>query len=741
MLIEAKSNLARLMATENLTIEERNVPTAYFDIKSRVLTVPILDGNLSPQLYDLLFGHEVGHALETPAQGWHDSVTDLKVNKSILNVCEDARIEKKIKRRFPGLKPSFILGYKELMDKDFFGVLNEDLNDLNFIDRVNLYTKGGPAQGILFSHEETKLLREVESTETWEEVVIIARKIQNFMKEELEKEEKNQKVKIKVKTLIESSDELSEEDLQNMEEIDIEFDADESDEKGSVGEINKGEKQGKSGEGEKDKDSGDNLDKSGQGASATGKNKNEKTLESKTDNVFREREKQLYKNDSKRDIIYSNIPKLDVKDIIVSHKDILQEIHSENKNLDFYNPGELSKNFVKFKNESNKVVSYLVKEFELRKNAEQQSRAKVSKTGELNMTRIHEYKLTDDLFARMTKIPNGKSHGLVMFIDWSGSMQDKINATIKQLLNLVMFCKKVNIPFDVYAFTTQWEKTQRNKPLHGKVGDLEVGNQFNLLNLFNHRMTATEYTTMASHMLDFGTGVRSLSSFFCVPDTLRLGGTPLNHSIVAAFELIPEFKKTNKIDIVNAVFLTDGESGIIANRISYIDPKTNTPVSTAEGRPDWKRRAIFRDPVTNATAEPKYVSGWGGQAAEETMALLKLLKQRANCNLMGFYVSGLRDIRSALELYATFKSEDTYQRRQEAEQMMISMRKEKSLVLEKVGYDEYYFINSATLDTDDDELVVKENATTRGLVTAFSKYTGGKVNSRIILNRFIKMIA
>ena len=111
MLLEAKSNLARLMATENLVVEERNVPTAYFDIKSRILTVPILNGNLSNYLYDLLLGHEVGHALETPATGWHDSIFDHKVNKDILNVCEDVRIEKKIKRKFPGLKVSFIRGY------------------------------------------------------------------------------------------------------------------------------------------------------------------------------------------------------------------------------------------------------------------------------------------------------------------------------------------------------------------------------------------------------------------------------------------------------------------------------------------------------------------------------------------------------------------------------------------------------------------------------------------------------
>ena len=104
MLVEAKSNLAKLMASENIYVEQSNVETASFNLETRVLTVPVLNGNLSPELYDLLLGHEVGHALETPERGWHDSIIDLKVNKSILNVCEDVRIEKKIKRKFPGIR-------------------------------------------------------------------------------------------------------------------------------------------------------------------------------------------------------------------------------------------------------------------------------------------------------------------------------------------------------------------------------------------------------------------------------------------------------------------------------------------------------------------------------------------------------------------------------------------------------------------------------------------------------------
>jgi hypothetical protein len=128
-------------------------------------------------------------------------------------------------------------------------------------------------------------------------------------------------------------------------------------------------------------------------------------------------------------------------------------------------------------------------------------------------------------------------------------------------------------------------------------------------------------------------------------------------------------------------------------------------------------------------------------SSEETVALLKLLKQRANCNLMGFYVAGSRDIRSAFELYTdTKETKDYLERKQKIDKLMTVFRKEKIHVIENVGYDEYYLIGSNSLETDDDELVVN-TTTTRGLVSAFSKYTGGKVGSRIILNRFIKMIA
>ena len=64
-----KSTLARLLAAENISVEHKDTPTAYFDLKNRVLALPRWK-EMSGALYDMLVGHEVAHALWTPAGNW-----------------------------------------------------------------------------------------------------------------------------------------------------------------------------------------------------------------------------------------------------------------------------------------------------------------------------------------------------------------------------------------------------------------------------------------------------------------------------------------------------------------------------------------------------------------------------------------------------------------------------------------------------------------------------------------------
>ena len=133
-----KDSLARLLATEDLIIEHRKVPTAYFEPKTRKLVCPILKEDMSAQLYDLFMGHEVGHALNTPFEGLHSTIKENRTLKGYLNVIEDVRIEKAIKNKYAGLRRSFYIAYNELMERDFFGIKDRNLQSLSLIDKINL---------------------------------------------------------------------------------------------------------------------------------------------------------------------------------------------------------------------------------------------------------------------------------------------------------------------------------------------------------------------------------------------------------------------------------------------------------------------------------------------------------------------------------------------------------------------------------------------------------------------------
>jgi hypothetical protein len=381
--------------------------------------------------------------------------------------------------------------------------------------------------------------------------------------------------------------------------------------------------------------------------------------------------------------------------------------------------------FIKIRNNSSKTVSYLVKEFELRKNADQLKRTTTAKTGDLNMNKIFSYKFNEDIFKKVSVNPGGKSHGLVMFLDWSGSMGPHIDNTIKQLISLVLFCKKVNIPYEVYAFNTpgsyyhQHEQAWYEQP---KAIDCVSLSRFRLLNLLSSRMNASELTKSCASLISY---ISTRSHYR--PPFLEMGGTPLNEAIITAMEIVPEFKKQNRLQIVNTVFLTDGE-GSPLREVLRKDGEGYQKSERLYGNHDL----VIVDPVTKNEALIKKLDS----PDSHTEAYLKLFKQRTGSNVVGFYIIAGRDFGKSLNRW--FPDMDANMR----EDVKIAFRKNKYKVITNAGYDEYYVLRSEAMDTEEEtELEVKENATTRGLVSAFNKYAGGRVSSRVVLNKFIGMIA
>ena len=732
-LIESKSILAKLMATENLHIEQRKVPTASFDVQNRILTIPILENGISSQLYDLFMGHEVGHALYTPEDGMKKAY-DLKYSMSVMNVLEDSRIERKIKNKYPGIRQSFIRAYKELVDQDFFGTAGKDLNELNFIDRVNLYCKGGASTGIKFDDIETELLEEIENTQTYDDVIEVYKKVSDYMKtqEEENPEEESGTQKIDGELSDEEMDEMLEEILGEKSDEQPEEDnkkSKASDKEEFVNEEVTKSYKPQSGDSEGiDDQSGKN-----QGAGAGGrKTKQVEEPVSETDESYRKNESRMFSSSS-LEYGYGNVPDLNTDRIIVDHS-IVWSRYEDDVTFKYKELGghksewkeflvKDKEEFLKFREDSKKVVSYLVKEFELRKNADQMKRASISKTGELNMSKIFSYQFSEDIFKKITVVPGGKSHGLVMFIDWSGSMSDNIGNTVKQLLNLVMFCKKINIPYEVYAFSTEYEDIDKGWRHQNslKRGDMCLSD-FRLLNLLSNKMSAVQFTKAAGALLRYEQHGR-----WTMPEWFKLGGTPLNESIVAAMKIVPKFKKDNRLQIVNTVFLTDGEG----NKWTAVADGYGRYLWSAQGYGSKNQRLVIRDPIT------KYEVVVSTMADNElTSAYIKLLKVRTGCNIIGFYVLPGRQFSYVASKY--MPDLDTVH----VDKMKKDFRTNKFQVITNGGFDEYYLLRSEGLDTDEDsEFEVEESASLKKIASEFNKFSSSRKSSRVVLNRFIDLIA
>jgi len=785
-LIEQKSLLAKLMAAENITVEHKKIPTAAFDVKNRVLYLPILKWKPGSEVYDLFCAHEVGHALWTPEDGWHSSASKKgKGYKSFLNVVEDARIEKKIKRKFAGARKSMIEGYKSLMDEDFFGLrkMGVDPNDLGLIDRINLYTKAGTSYGIEFTDEEKVWVNRVERTESWEEVVKVCDELYDWCKEnesetdnsygefgendeweEMDSEDSEDSERTEWE---ETSDELDE-IMKDMSGEDSEENEDDSEEDGPSnsggedsadscedGSGNKS-KEGESSDEENEKESSKKASSSGfEGGvgDAFGDRENMSTgPRSLTDEEFRKREEELADMKESTELpLYLTFPKINTDALVIDFKKTLEECNSYYSTQDGAN--EYGINLLKkFKSTNDKMVSYMVKEFEMKKAADIHRRAYNSKKGTLDMNKIHAYKYSENLFQQITNLPEGKNHGMVMFIDWSGSMHNYMKETIEQLINLTMFCSKVQIPFEVYAFSDHyrdWKDTEndylrsQNKDrlynetaLGKKVADYKknnmvVSNGFRLMNLFSSRMRNRELNNAYQNFLMIAEGFseryhRYYSSdylYFGMPNNFSLGGTPLNDTIVVAKSVIEEFKMKSRAQIVNAVFLTDGQSN---QPNQYLDSSNEVSrFATSSVHID--------DPVTRMRVFPEDVKN---QRNKTTSLLLLALKRSLGINLLGFFLTSGSGRRNASNLGYVMSRYPT-------EEDNAKFRKDKFLIETETVYDELYIINTKGLEIDEVDHMgsVQAGSSKAEIRKALKKNTKGKLQNRILLNAFIEKVA
>ena len=743
-----KSTLAKLLAEEDVFVIHKQMETAYFDSKKRELGLPIWkDEEMTEDIYDLMVCHEIGHALWTPLD-MLETAANRKINHSFVNIIEDARIEKFVKNKYPGALSVFNRGYNDLIKKDFFGTNGKDVNSFNLIDRINISFKGNST--ITFSDEEKVWVDRVAKTKTPDDVLDLAEELYAWMEENESETDNHNSGEEKAMPDSSGEKDKSGESSESGES----GESSESGESGEAGEDGSDEtSDGKSssvGDESDDKSDAEGNSNSDGGSNTVGGKKATDTggpPEATTDSAFGKAMDEL-RDKVAEDRFYAKIPKVDLDEIIISPKTLLEEFvpyfldEKEKMGSEYWD--NTFEKLASLKNDSKKTVSYMVKEFEMKKAADAYSRAAVSKTGSLDMSKLHTYKYNEDLFKKITTLPGATNHGMVMVLDWSGSMHENLLGTLAQMYNLIWFCRRIKIPFEVYAFSDRYDRKDgygrgaaSAEDKQFKAGDVALKN-FKLLNFFSSNMTTSEEMSMMHilwmHAARHYSYTMNMGYAYSPPRNLFLGGTPLDDTIVAMMELVPKFKKETGVQKVNTIFLTDGASNGVSGVYDYeFNKEENTHTEVITRLRDYhKSKIILTDPVMNKTYEIKNM----------TNDLLRILKNRVpEMNVVGFFIAGTGRGGKVNKntLYYLLPNDS----REMIMEKIKFLNKNNYLALDQLGYDEYYILpggNSLKVENEtlDDELI---GASKAKLKTAFGKMSKGKVSSRQLLNKFVKMVA
>ncbi len=708
--LQSQEYLAKLLAKENLAVQHGNYSTASFDVMNRVLRLPLWEDK-GKDVYDLLVGHEVGHALYTPVEGWHDSKMKIRhIPRAYLNIVEDIRIERKIQETYPGIVRPFTSGYARLFDDNLFGTDDRDINKSGLMDRLNVHSKGRGYVPVEFSDEEAPLVKEAMEVKTWDDVVKICEKLFAFVDENEEDEMPEG-----------TNPDFPSNDMDGDDEVETENpkgttppeDDEEMDEEGE-GEGGENDSEGKEKETEEKK-----FDKHSPW----------------TEENFRENEKDLLEkkedryDEAKQSMYSSGISDENLEKVVFSYKDAKAmriewcEENPQEENYSAYTNPAVTEDWEKSKAGLNSTANLLAKDFERKKAAFEYSRALTAKTGKLDPLKLHAYKTSEDIFLTTTQLAQAKSHGIMMFMDLSGSMCDIIEDVTNQAISIAMFCRKVHIPFEVYSFTTcGWHgKSLHKDDIEVKGNEIDDLTKIKVVEMFSSKMNNKTFDEAAKEAF----GISKAHSYrrdieYYIPagqlhSIDAMGSTPLIQTTILAAKLTTEFQKRHAIQKTNVMILTDGYPDSIGiNDDEHADVKThrnhkvinfNGKLITGEGARDLYKNALIR------------------------------LKEITGAKIFGFHLAN--DASSFGQGYWDVNEKDY----KEFKDVIKKWRKDNFLVWKnQKGYDDYFIIKCGNKPVDD-EFEPKKTETIRDIRNEFKKFNKTKKHTKQLVARITDAVA
>ena len=786
MVGKSTENLAKLMATENITVEFRKVSTPSFELNSRTLTLPLWK-NISKETYNMLVAHEVSHALYTPTEEWNEAANVSKKRRLAVNVVEDSRIEKLIIKKYPGCRSDFLGAYKELHEKDFFDFSKYDMDDRELLDRINLYYKSYGNFYVPFSEDEKIWINRIDNISSFAEALEIADEL--IKHDESEKEEDPISNVSDDSALSNDSEELDstengseskdsesesgDDDVGSADDDSFESDDNESNssEKGENDEETDNEnfESGTTtfGYSNEEYSTDGNADNSDDDTESTAVKSSMESFEDKLTKISDANGNYRFADQYNKTIyLYNPYLEEDFNKVILPMKDFLMYANRHSKN--FYINGyknrpnwkliKPSEAYVTIRSENLKTVNNMVKTFEMKKSAALNARTMTSKTGLIDMDRLPFYKLTEDIFLQNEVTPKGKNHAIIMYLDMSGSMSGKrIVSALGQIINMAMFCDKVSIPYRVYGFTEhalQWVRYTRGYPtiqddewklgfkFPNRDGNVNFDKKYvgfhyqdsglNLIELIRSdaskadRLSAMGFfaSTIITHRQYDQESYKNTYAYDFTGNLLRT--TPLHAALYIAPKLINSYRKEVGAERVTFFIYTDGD----ATDPFYNFESQMTLYSTS-----------YVDPVNGYYK----VSRNGEKLFRLYNVLVDRVKFLTDATIIGMRVGGIRELEKNYYLQMKLHNEVDC----EYVDLRSILKKKGFFQSDKVfGYDHFTWSTNSFMNvlntTMDDELGVKkdnDDISKRALTSAFMKSHKKNHQSRVMVEKIMEVVA
>lgn len=561
-----------ILAGEGIpVIYDANAPTAMFDMEKREIIVPTFE-YLDIDTTQLMISHEIGHARNTTCK-LSDFEKYVKKYGDIFNIVEDVYIERKMKEEFPGLKHIFKSGYKSLYKNKFFGDFK--FEELDFPDKLNIMAKIGHCltETKFNSAYEYDIANRLMAVSSRKEVISLCDEILAYIGEENKKESKQSSGSSSNGSSGGSADKSSASPKSSSKNESGDESNDTSEGNSSNGESDEKNDEDKSSCGngnKKEKQSAENSEQSVE----SGSNSKSSPYASKTSKALKDAMEKF----GKKEVTVNNthignygtfiINSIDNKiaDIMYTDDSIMNKIgkfYSEHKKADF----ERCSKIVKLAAGSADAI------FQRKLSAKAKRTEKNKRTGSIDSRKLVNYKTRENIFKSLKIQTKQVNHGVVILVDYSGSMSGIIKEVLMQAAITAEFCKKNNIPFVVIAYGIS---IYAKKYPCMKLADSLSYKMENILGFYD---TASKYD-------------------------ISMGNTPMDSGIMCGYEFLKSYKM-NGVDKTVLFVITDGDyHKQLKSRIVYTSANKNKVSTKDAGGGEYKyAKSIIFDGIKTSIKE------------------------------------------------------------------------------------------------------------------------------------------